>query len=308
MNKKAEISWPEHPLFPAEEGDEPQRIEFIQVIRHENGKSQMIPRTFRADELQSVEDIFNLWGGGYYELQGRRSSIADATKLGRLSGNRRVQIPGVSKPLVDGQFQDAASPATSAPVSAPSSELPIPTSLVQLAPIFAQLWTQHQAAKEAREERDMQRRREEEERRRQDDIRREERARAEAMTQNQLMIQLSSQANQSMATMVTAVLARSGGTDEFAKMADLIMKLRGVTSPEEAAGGEGDGGLIDKLVELSGNVADAVQGGVKLKEAGGAVFPGSAPPPGSAAALMGVPMVRKPEPPPNSTPPAVSEG
>jgi hypothetical protein len=304
MNKKQESPWPEHPLFPAEEGDEPQRIEFIQVIRHENGKSQMIPRTFRADELQSVEDIFALWGGGYYELQGRRSSIADATKLGRLSGNRRYQIPGASKPLVDGQWEAAGAMGSAAPTptvaTAPGlGELP-PT-MLQLVPVLAQLYTQAQQAKEAREEREAVRRREEEERRRQDDIRREERTRAESLANNQLMINLSAQSQQTMAAMMTALLSRAGGgTDEFARMADLVLKLKGVAVPDAEAAS--DDGVLDKLVALAGNAADVVQGAVKLKEGPGALI-GPPAPPGSAAAVLGVPQVARP--PTGGVPPVV---
>jgi hypothetical protein len=292
MNKKAESPWPEHPLFPAEEGDEPQRIEFIQVIRHENGKSQMIPRTFRADELQSVEDIFALWGGGYYELQGRRSSIADATKLGRLSGNRRYQIPGPSKPLVDGQWQETAGVAGSTVVTAVPGLGELPPTMLQLVPVLAQLYTQAQQAKEAREEREAARRREEEERRRQDDIRREERTRAESLANNQLMINLSAQSQQTMAAMMTALLSRAGGgTDEFARMADLVLKLKGVAVPDAEAAS--DDGVLDKLVALAGNAADVVQGAVKLKEGPGALI-GPPAPPGSAAAVLGVPQVTRP--------------
>ena len=100
MSKKTEETWPEHPLFPAEDGEEPHRVEFIQVVRYEQGRALLVPTIFRAGELTSPDNINSMYGGGLYELIGRRCSIHDPTAMGRISAKVRLEIAGPSRPLV----------------------------------------------------------------------------------------------------------------------------------------------------------------------------------------------------------------
>jgi hypothetical protein len=281
MSKKTEDSWPEHPLFPVEdEGDEPMRVEFIQIVRYEDGRAKCVPRTFRADELKSLDEINALYGGGLYELIARRSSLTDVLSMGRLTGKRRYEIPGPAKALVEG----ASVPVASATVVTPppggfapppaNGASPVDTSVMGM---FMQMQMQmFQAAQEnTRQQAEAQRRA-------------DDRARADSQQMMQMIAQMQAQSTQSMMGVVTAMIGTTrggGGPEEMAKYAELFKTLG-------ALGPKGDDeGSTESIGGIISNVADIVAGAVELKQG----MPGAPPaPPGSAAGILGVPGVKKP--------------
>lgn len=93
-----------HPLFPTEhEDDEPAEVGWIHVTRLEAGGAKWAPRLFGADELDSLETLNELYGGGPYEL------VARSHDKKRLTARKRYTLPGRQLPL-DGSQPEAASP------------------------------------------------------------------------------------------------------------------------------------------------------------------------------------------------------
>lgn len=89
---------PPHPLFPPldEEDDDASPAPLVSEIliqRAEQGKKVTCPRMFRGEELQSLNDLHSLYGGGEYELIARHN--------GRITARRRYTIPGSMKPMYD---------------------------------------------------------------------------------------------------------------------------------------------------------------------------------------------------------------
>lgn len=85
-------------LFAIEDEDEDGEraapdVHFVNVLRWEGGAKVTAPRLFRAEELQDQEQLFALYGGGKYELNGR-----DAT-CSRIVARRALSLPGPSKPM-----------------------------------------------------------------------------------------------------------------------------------------------------------------------------------------------------------------
>lgn len=81
-----------HPLFPS---DDPHLdVAFIHVTRHERHGQVYAPRLFPADELQGLETIQMMYGGGNYELIGR------GTNKSRITARARYVLAGPSIPLV----------------------------------------------------------------------------------------------------------------------------------------------------------------------------------------------------------------
>jgi hypothetical protein len=264
--------WPEHPLFPSENDEPAKRVDFIQVIRHEEGRSKQIPRMFRSDELKSLEDIYNLWGGGVYELWGRAASVHNPESHGKMTANRRYEIAGLSKPLtVDG--------ANAIPASAPAplAHNPAPqgpdTSVMGM---FMQMqMTMMQNAQESA---------------RQTAIAQQaanERSRQESLQSQQMMMQMQTTMMTGMMSVVSAVVTKGGGggVDDISKMAELFKTL-GVLGPGKTDGADEGGG--ESIGEIVSNVADIVAGAVELRN-------GASPAAGSAAGVLGVPPVRKPD-------------
>lgn len=102
-----------HPLFLLEEGDdqdeEPPEVGAIHVRRLGAGGWLTHPRTFEPHELQSLEQLHMMCGGGTYEL------IARGASRQRISAKRTFTLPGAPLP-----FAGNGEPAASAPASAPS--------------------------------------------------------------------------------------------------------------------------------------------------------------------------------------------
>lgn len=93
-----------HPLFPPKDEGEPPQVLKIHVTRFEGGaKPVWCPRRFDAAELQSLEDVYSLFGGGTYELIAR-----DATSI---SARATYSIPGKSRSLLGEEEQSDEAPA-----------------------------------------------------------------------------------------------------------------------------------------------------------------------------------------------------
>lgn len=85
-----------HELFPAaSEDQDPPAVETINVTRHAGPgrKVEWAPRAFGADELQSLEQLYEWFGGGDYELIARAG--------GRISARRQYTLGGKSRRLGD---------------------------------------------------------------------------------------------------------------------------------------------------------------------------------------------------------------
>jgi len=275
--------WPDHPLFPVEEGEQPPRIAFIHVTRKDRGVMLYGPM-MRADELTSLDTIFERFGGGMYELVGRGTSVRDPSQPGNITRRKWYPIPGRSKPLSQDPTADELRQAEGVPPAASSAAAATPapssggggdsllvavlnmqaTSSQNFMTLMMNMLTE--SKKEATEA-----------------------AKLQAQQQQQfaqMMMTLSGQQQQNMIGMMTAMLqSRGGGPEEMAKYADLLRKLGvgGAKPSDEAEGADAPG--FGKMLE---DAADFVQGVVALK--GGAVAgtngqPIAPPLPGTAAAV-----------------------
>lgn len=96
-----------HPLFPIEhDDDEPAEVGWIHVTRFDGGGQKWAPRLFGASELDSLETLSELYGGGSYEL------IARGNDRRTITGRRRYQLPGRALPLDGGPAEERAPVAT----------------------------------------------------------------------------------------------------------------------------------------------------------------------------------------------------
>lgn len=128
----------DHPLFPAADDDpEPPDVERIHVTRFEKTGQAWCPRIFSAEELPGLDAVYEMFGGGSYELIGRSSKNPRGQNL--ISARRRYVIPGPSKSLVDDE-------ATSEPSSPSPSMMSVPgggglwAALLAMAPTLVQAW------------------------------------------------------------------------------------------------------------------------------------------------------------------------
>lgn len=81
-----------HPLFPPlNDDEEAPEVTAIHVSRFENGGTPWCPYKFAPEELTELQQIYDLFGGGKYELVARG-------EVG-FSARRRYEIPGRPKPL-----------------------------------------------------------------------------------------------------------------------------------------------------------------------------------------------------------------
>jgi len=82
-----------HPLFPERDGDlAPPEICTIHVSRYERGRMRFAPMKFGPGDLNDLTDIYEIFGGGVYELIAKDSR-------NRISRKERVEIAGPSRPL-----------------------------------------------------------------------------------------------------------------------------------------------------------------------------------------------------------------
>ncbi len=79
-----------HPLFPEKpEAD----ISKIHVTRHESGQMKWSPRAFSAEELTELGTVFDLYGGGTYELVGHGPRGIAAKQIYALDGKPKPLSP-----------------------------------------------------------------------------------------------------------------------------------------------------------------------------------------------------------------------
>lgn len=96
-----------HPLFPArDDASDPPEVHSINVMRGGEGYAR---RSFTPEELQSLDQLFELYGGGHYTL------VAHDDR--KITSRMQYPLPGPSKPLNEGAAVGAPPPA---PEAAPS--------------------------------------------------------------------------------------------------------------------------------------------------------------------------------------------
>jgi len=276
-------SYPEHPLFPVEDGAENPQVDFITITRKDRGVMVYGP-TEKAEDLTSTDQIFERFGGGMYELIARARGHVHPDLPNKITKRRWIPLPGKSKPLsqdpTDAELRasDMAPPATPA-TSSSTAAAPAPAGGMGDGVLVAILQMQQQASQqfmtlmlemmksgksEAAES---------------------ARAQAESTKQFvQMMMTMSSQQQQSMLAMMTAMMqARGGGPEELEKYAAL---LKSIGFGGKASKAEPSSDSVGAIVE---NLADIVQGGVQLMQSRGLPQPNgqeSPPPPGSAASVL----------------------
>jgi hypothetical protein len=105
-----------HPLFPAaSEDDEPPEVQTIHVTRVPDGTHY---RAFGPEELTSLEQLYQMFGGGQYTLLARNAKFITA----RIA----YTLPGKSKPLNPSPEEPppvAIAPPASAPTQGTSDSL-----------------------------------------------------------------------------------------------------------------------------------------------------------------------------------------
>jgi len=270
----------EHPLFPAmSEDEELPIVQFITITRWDRGR-QIWGSTVPASELQTTQDIINLYGGGDYLILARKLSKKGDGSAGVVTKQRRIFLPGKSKSMggeeepEHGSSSDAASAvmptfaAGGAPPDAMTSLLM--TMLAQQ----SQQAAQATAAAQAQQQNFMQMM-----------IAMMGSGKSESAEMTKVMLQMGAQQSQNMMQMMTVLLSnKGGGPEEFAKYAQIIDALKGKGGGGDGEGGGAGGGDIASMLE---NAADFVQGVVALKGGVGPTLPAGDAPPGSAASVMG---------------------
>lgn len=108
-----------HPLF-----DTDHEVLSINVTRFEGGGQVWHPHRFEPDELQSLEDVFSVCGGGSYELvaHGRLDGGKGKVKHG-IVDRKRYKLPGPSIPFPGNEPPAAVAPAVAVPVLGGDSNL-----------------------------------------------------------------------------------------------------------------------------------------------------------------------------------------
>lgn len=254
--------YPEHPLFPLEEGEKTKDVSWILVSRVEEGVQKYGPN-IPANELLTEQDIVNRWGGGHYILIGRGLSKTYEGMPGRFNKHRRLHLPGNSKPLSPDptpQEQRIASPNTPPANTSPMGD---PMSF------FAMMMQMQQQSLE-RERQASEKAQQQNQQFMQMFMTIMQGSKQDAAAMTQVMMQMSAQNQQSMMQFVSAMMAsRGGGPEEMAKYADLLKTL-GIGGGNKPANGEG-GSTSESIGAMLENAADFVQGLAILK--------GSAPPP-----------------------------
>lgn len=245
----------EHPLFARDDDDPrpPAKVDVIHVTRAERSGVVWCPRSFEPDELQSLAQLFELYGGGTYELIGRDSDT------GRVSARRKYVIDGPSKPFVEEQkTQPAPAPQVAPPqpaVGAGDSLLvAVLGMMTKSMEVTAQMMTASQQATTQLLATVL----------------------AESKNGSNAQIQAIAEMARADKDRTTSLVERllalkqggAGGTEDF---------LRGVEFATALGGGEGSGGFdLEKVLELLGPVAEAwLKSRAGEAQAEGTVNPGA---------------------------------
>jgi hypothetical protein len=107
-----------HPLFPAQDSEsEPPEIGWISLCRwnSQRGQLEYIPRKFSAEEIQDLSQIYELFGGGRYELVGRNRAG------NRIVAKRAYTVAGEPRPLTQETPVLDTKPAFTPPPATPAA-------------------------------------------------------------------------------------------------------------------------------------------------------------------------------------------
>lgn len=280
----AEPDYDEHPLFPLVENEKPYEVSYIMVQRLEQGVLKTGP-THTADELRTESDLFSLYGGGNYVLTARAKSVnknlGGVELPGRQKKARKLNLPGVMKPMGGRPTQEERALYTDAPPQAAPAQ-----GMGDMSNLFMLMMKMGQDANEratAASQNFMNM-----------FMTMMGNSKAEQTAMTQMMMNMSAQSQQSMMGLVTAVLAnRGGGPDELVKTLDLFKSMGVAGLKKDDEGGAKD--LLESLPQMLSDGADLVQGLSMLKgnpgvgagpNANGAAHAGPAPAPGSAESLV----------------------
>jgi hypothetical protein len=223
-----------------------------------------------ASELVDVSQIFALYGGGDYVLQGRKRSISYEGQPGQVVRQKKINIPGKSRPMsgnpteeeLGGELPPAGRRSEPGGLAGGGDGL----TQVLLAMFQGQQTAAQQAQQQAQQQSQnfmtmmatlMQG------------------SKSESAQMTQMMMTMSAQQSQNMMQMVTAMMAnRGGGPEEFAKYAELMRSM--------GLGGKGGEEKPEDVGSLVGDLADIVTGIASMR--GGGTLPSAEP--GSAASVL----------------------
>ena len=241
--------YPDHPLFPLEEGDKSIDVSYIQITRFENGVQKYGP-TISASDLLTEQDIETRYGGGEYILIARAASKIDGVP-GRFRRHRRIHLPGKPKPLSANPTEaeeklagvDAANGHAASATPAGGDTMSFMTMMLQM------------------QQQSLERERQASERFMTMFLGMMNGSKSDSQNMMNMMMTMSSQQQQGMLQFISAMMSnRGGGPEEMAKYAELLKTLGVGSSVAKETKEESPG--IGKMLE---DAADLVQGMVQLK-------------------------------------------
>lgn len=270
--------FPEHPLFPLEEGEDAPDISFMHITRWEKGKQVYASKLFTAAELTTLEQIQQLYGGGEYILIARKGSKSTPGQPGQISRHRKVSITGAPRPMSD----DPADEEIKKPAPAPPAQAGMfggdSSSQIFIAMMQMNQQAQERAAQAQQQFMTM-------------FIQMMQSSKTESAAMTQMMMQMSQAQAQSMMQMVSGLMAnRGGGPEEMSKYAELLKTLgfaHGGAPPKDE---EKSGFGLEDLPSMIENVADIATAAAELRRGGspptnGATAPQMVPGDNSAAGI-----------------------
>lgn len=258
-NEGLEEDFPDHPLFPIEDPEDPRPdVSFISLMRFEGGRLKTAARVFSGLELRTLAQIEEMYGGGSYQLWGRKRSKANAEEPGTISVKRGFEIPGPSKPL--GNFTNEQ---TETGALRPVAATPALNDNVLVAVL--QMQSQQQAAAAAQAQAQSQQFMTMM-------AQMMSASKTESSQMMQMMISMGQQSNQSMVQMITAMMAnKGGGPEEMGKFLQLAKSLQTDNSEKKDTGELDVGSMLE-------NVADAIAGVNSIMQARAGASGNGAPP------------------------------
>lgn len=241
---------PEHPLFPVEEGQKVPDISYISIYRKEGGSMVSGP-TYPANEIQTTDHIAERFGGGLYEIVGRRANVNFMGLPGSVCRRKLITLPGRPKvfsnePTMQEKIAAGLTPdPTEVKPAEPKGAMGDSNVLVALLSMQQQsnqtfMTMMLEMMKSGKSEATEQARRESE----------------SSKEFTKMMMATSGQNMQTMMTMMTAMMGnRGGGAEEFQKYAELLKTLGfGPSKPAE------DKKEDESVGDILSNVADIVAG------------------------------------------------
>ena len=256
----------EHGLFPLEDGIKPFEVSYISVARKEGGAMVWVPQMFRAEELQTTDQLIERFGGGMYELYARSQSRTNAGQAGSITKRRLVTLPGKPKPLDPSNAtaqEEIAAGLRPNPFDGPKSSLGglggdgVLVAILQMNQQASQMAAQQAAqaaqAQAAQSQQFMALM-----------MQMMSEGKKESAQSMQMMMQMMTTMTQSqqqsmMQMLPLLVSTKGGGPDELDKYLSLFQKLgmKGAGMPAEE--GEGDADSSVSVSEVLSNVATIMQ-------------------------------------------------